>query len=157
MDQKEYYYLYYKDAIDLMEDYMIAVKENDIEKLDKIKKEYQEFRENLFENKKYFKGLKRRKFLKAIVKHEDISTTPKYVKSELKNKKRFYFEIIMLIYLFALILATDSIKNKSIPDGVIAFYDMVVVLKFCKEYDIINEELDDVKAFIKEYKYGNNN
>ena len=146
-----------KNAIELMVDYIYAVKENDEESLEKIKSNYQSFRTDIIENQKEFKGLNQRQFLKTIVKHEDLSTTPKFVKKQLQLQKRYHFEVIMLFYLIALRLATDSIIDESIFKGIIAFFDMKLVLNICKEYDNINESLDDVKTFIKEYKYGNNN
>lgn len=155
--QKILYESVCKNAIELMVDYIYAVKENDEESLEKIKSNYQSFRTDIIENQKEFKGLNQRQFLKTIVKHEDLSTTPKFVKKQLQLQKRYHFEIIMLFYLIVLRLATDSIIDESIFKGIIAFFDMKLVLKICKEYDNINESLDDVKAFIKEYKYGNNN
>ena len=155
--QKIVYESVCKNAIELMVDYIYAVKENDEESLEKIKSNYQSFRTDIIENQKEFKGLNQRQFLKTIVKHEDLSTTPKFVKKQLQLQKRYHFEVIMLFYLIALRLATDSIIDESIFKGIIAFFDMKLVLKICKEYDNINESLDDVKTFIKEYKYGNNN
>lgn len=146
-----------KNAIELMVDYIYAVKENDEESLEKIKSNYQSFRSDIIKNKKEFKGLNQRQFLKTIVKHEDLSTTPKFVKKQLQLQKRYHFEVIMLFYLVALDMATGSIIEESMLKGLFAICDMNIVLKICKEYDSINEQLDDVKAFIKEYKYGINN
>ena len=52
-----------KNAIELMVDYIYAVKENDEESLEKIKSNYQSFRTDIIENQKEFKGLN---FLKQL-------------------------------------------------------------------------------------------
>lgn len=83
-----------------------------------------------------------------MIKHDDLSTTPKYIEKQLKVQKRYYIEVMILFYLSSLNLAKNGIIDKNMFCGILSFYSLLYSHKTSKEVDIINEDIEAIKQLI---------
>lgn len=137
-----------EEIYNVIEEYVGTDLENDKESIEELNSKYKFLREELINNKKKFNKIYQRSFINAMIKHEDLSTTPKYVEKQLKIQKRNYSEIMILFYLVSLNLAKNGIIDKNMLFGILSGISLLYSYKTSKEVDIINEDIEAIKQLI---------
>lgn len=122
--------------------------------MERLNEEYSSIREKIISDDTKFYKLKERRFVKKIIKNEDLSSAPKLYIEKLNSEKRKKMTFIVILYLTALNLMRLSCKDSNFSLALLSILDALMVFEQSNEYSSQNEEIKSIKKVLKENVYG---
>lgn len=139
---------------EIIEEYIKNIDKSNPIYIESLNEKYDSIREKIISNKNETNTLKSRRFMKKIIKHEDLSSTPKLYIKKLNSERRKKITFIIILYLTALNLIRLSFKDGNPSLALLSILDALMVFDQSNEYSSQNEEIKSIKKVLKENVYG---